>query len=119
MAIRRFDERDFRTGLSRKGGMDPLQADMIAGGLGDLASEIREGYEAVKGAVHRVDEKLSKVAAAVLGPDDPRQHLVLGFQPAEGQVAGLCIACTWSTVSRTPDEIPAFQEKHQAEVAAR
>ncbi len=62
--------------------MDSRQAETIASGLGALASEMRENHEAVKGAIHRLDQKVDRLDGAVAGLTER----VVGL---EGAVAGL------------------------------
>ena len=45
--------------------MDSRQAETIASALGGLASEMRENHEAVKGALHQLDGRLSVVEADI------------------------------------------------------
>ena len=56
---RHFDEQDFAQQLYQEGAMPKRAAESLAGGVGDLASEVREVRREVNAGFHALNERVS------------------------------------------------------------
>ena len=122
----RFDEQDFATDL-RRAGMGVRHAEAIASGVGLLATEMREGFQGLRDAIHALNDRLdgfeerlgamevevAAMASLLLGAPDPEAHedILVDFGNA---YLGSCGGCSWQRAARTN---VAAREQHQQHYA--
>ena len=86
---RHFDEQDFARQLYQEGAMPKKAAEALAGGVGDLASEVREVRQEVNAGFHALNERVGSLGEQTSDVRSGLQEMNAGYQALNERVGSL------------------------------